>query len=137
MFIRFNCPAARTFEGRKWDNALARGSTQPRRIAGFGQAGELLAIPLGVHARPETAVLVNVELFVTSQAHERFALQHAGFVLAQILEEIPMEEEIPAIDPVVLDVRLFGKLKDLVVLNLDFAEAGGRIDAQHGAKLRM
>src|ERR1043166_8477927 len=89
---------------------------EPGRVAGFNKLRELLAIALGIHARPESAMSVNVKLTVPRELHQRIALEHATLVLGKIFPEIPVKEKITAVDPVILNVRLLREFDDTIAI---------------------
>ena len=74
---------------------------------------------------------------VGGETHERRALEHAVGVGGQVREERPLEEEVAAVDPVVLELGLLVEGHDVVALELELAEAGGRVDAEDGADVAM
>ena len=96
----------------------------------------MLAVALGVHAGPEAAMAVNVELAVFGEFDEGLALEDAIFFFREILEEVAMEKEKAAVDPVVFDVGFFREAEHMVVLDFDFSETGRRIDAENSAEFR-
>src|SRR5947208_290121 len=82
---------------------------QPRRLSRLDQACELLAVALGVHAGPEAAMAIDVELAVAGEFDKGFAFEHAILFLREVVAKIAMEEEKAAVDPVIFDVGFFGK----------------------------
>src|SRR5262245_10715694 len=102
-------------------------SQKPWWVAGLGKFCQLLTVSLGIHAGPKTGMAKNIELTIASKLDQWFPFQNATGVFRQILYEIAMEEEEAAIDPMVLDIWLFGKFQDVVVFDLYLTEARGRI----------
>src|ERR1035437_11062909 len=93
---------------------------QPRRAAGLDQLVEKITVALGVHAGPKTVVFENVQLAVARKFYQRLSLQDTILILGKAGQEIAMEEEKTAVDPVVFEVGLLGKFDDLIVPDLDF-----------------
>src|ERR1035441_2271414 len=109
-------------------------SFQPGRVAGLDQLGEMIAVALGVHAAPETLMLVDVQLAVARQLHQRLALQHAAFILGQAFQKITLEEKESAVDPVAFEVGFLREFNDAVAIHLDLAKTRRRVDAEDGAE---
>src|ERR1017187_3241318 len=109
-------------------------SFQPGRVAGLDQLGEMIAVALGVHAAPETLMLVDVQLAVARQLDQRIALQHAAFILGQAFQKIALEKKETAVDPVAFEVGFLREFNHPVAIHFDFAETRRRVDAEDGAE---
>src|SRR6185436_1411630 len=81
-------------------------SNRPGSVSGCPELFQVLLVALRIHARSEVPMGIDAELPVAGEAHERFALQDAVLVVAEIGNELALEEEIAAVDPLVLEVRL-------------------------------
>ena len=98
---------------------------QPRRIARLDELSELIPVALGVHAGPETGMLVDVQFSVACELHQRLAFEDAAFILRQAFQKIPVEEKIATIDPMAFEVGLLGELDDAVAVHFDLAKREG------------
>ena len=66
---------------------------------------------------------VHAQLLVLGQPDQRLPFEHAGFIGGQVIQKITFEEEITAVDPFVLELRLLIELPDFVAVQLDLTEA--------------
>src|ERR1700733_5557497 len=124
------------------EHFLARAATSdscdgPRGLARFPKLIEVFAVALGVHCVPKAAMLANAQLAIARQIHKRLSLQHACFVLAEVLEDVALEEKITAIDPVIGKIWLFRELDDLIVLQFQFSEPRRWVDTEDRADLAL
>src|SRR5665213_1988084 len=78
----------------------------PGSVAAIPYLVEVIAVALGIHGVPEAAMLANTHLAIARKLHQRFPLQHAALVRFKVFENIALEEEIAAVDPVVGKFRL-------------------------------
>jgi hypothetical protein len=113
-------------------NVLSSSFYAPGSVTRIPELVQVLAVTLGVHGVPEASMLANTQFAIPREPHERIALQNAPLFVADVAEKIPPEKEIPSIDPVIGKFRFLGKFDNLVVIQLQFAEARGRVDAEHG-----
>src|SRR4029077_17758641 len=69
---------------------------------------------IGIHALPESVVLVNRQLSTFGQSAQQSSLQHIGVVLDQI-QHSWIERKEAAIDPAFRGLRLLTKQLDLAI----------------------
>src|SRR5204862_460582 len=77
----------------------------------------------------------SFELAVAGKPGQRLALEGAVLLGRQIAVEVAAEEEIAAVDPGRVQLRLFDELLQFVALHAKLAEARWRVDPQYGADL--
>src|SRR5439155_14634038 len=114
---------------------LSAGLRRPWRPAGFPQPCQLLVVALGIHAGPEIVVPEHRELAVAGELGEGLPFEYAVLLRREIAVEVAAEEEIPAIDPGRVQLRLLDELLQLVPVHAELAEARRRIDPQDRADL--
>jgi hypothetical protein len=85
---------------------------QPGWVAGLGEPGQFFAIALRIHAGPKTGVFVDVQLTIARQFHEGIAFQDAALIFRKAFQEIAVEKEIAAVDPMIFQIGLFGVTAD-------------------------
>src|SRR5216684_4286941 len=93
------------------------------------------SVALGIHAGPEIVMPEHRELAVAGEPGQRLALEDAILLGRQIAVEITAEEEIAAIDPGRMQLRLFDELLQFVAVHAKLAETRRRVDPQHRADL--
>src|SRR3954466_5710875 len=131
-------PVTKTFMGCcravLWVGGETCGSDCPGGLSGGPQLVQVFEIALRVHTGPEATMLEHTELAVARQANERIALEDATLLRGKIGQEIAVEEEIAAVDPVVNELRLLAELLDPGRLDPQLAEPRGRVHAQDRAE---
>src|SRR5437762_2772945 len=117
-------PVTRTRRWRQSSGAirphLPRG---PGPLPGLGQG---LEVARRAHALPVAVVRIHLELTVLGQPLEGVALEHAPVVGREVLEELALEDEEPAVDEAVRDGRLLAELDHARAARHQLAEARGR-----------
>lgn len=109
------------------------GEVGPRWGAGGPEFLEVFAVALGVHAGPEPAVFVHAQLAIAGEVDERGAFEDTGFLLREVWEELALEEEVTAVDPVIGEVGFLGEFLNERPVGLEFTESRGWVDAEDGS----
>src|SRR6185312_8523472 len=96
----------------------------PGGIAARPEGLEAHFVAHGVHALPETVVLVGHELPVARQTLERLALEQRG-IARDVIEHLRLENEEGAVDPCFPGERLLVEARDPVAVELQPAKTCG------------
>ncbi len=108
--------------------ATARGSSHPglpRRIAGSPEILEHVLFLQRIHARPEAEMAECHQLAVAREPFDRLTLPD-GVVAVDVVEHAWIEREEAAVNPAFAVLGLLLEGGDLVAVESDTAEAGGR-----------
>ena len=97
-------------------------------------AGQVVAVALRVHARPEPVVTEHRQLLVVREPDERTTLEDAALVLVDVVEELSAEEEVAAVDPPLAQLRLLVERGDALPFEGEVAEAGGWAHRRDGGE---
>ena len=92
---------------------------------------QVVAVPHGIHRRPEAAVAVAGELPLRCKAAERLLLENGPIVL-EVAAYLWREDEKPAVHPSPVSARLLLKGADKVPSQLHRAVAAPRLNGRHG-----
>src|SRR5690242_18547126 len=98
------------------------GHSGPRSLARGPKPVEIFEVPLGIHAGPVSMVLEDRQLPIPGQICQWRPLQYAGRILVEVPQRIPPEEEIPAVDPGKILVRLLGEADKFIAVKHEFSK---------------
>src|SRR5262249_29245049 len=103
----------------------------PLGLPGVPQLIEFQVVLVRVHALPEAGMLICDQLPFVRQLSERLAFEHA--IVVQVIEDLSIEDEETAIDPI-LDDRLLLELRHgASVVKFQQTEIRARVDGGGGA----
>src|SRR5499427_10328959 len=98
----------------------------PFGLSGLPQLIEFQVVLVSVHALPEAGVPVRHQLPFASQPPERLALE--GAVVVQVIEDLSVEDEETAVDPIGDDRLLFELRHGGVPVEFQQSEIRTRVD---------
>src|SRR5499427_11159537 len=98
----------------------------PFGLSGLPQLIEFQVVLVSVHALPEAGVPVRHQLPFASQPPERLALE--GAVVVQVIEDLSVEDEETAVDPIGDDRLLFELRHGALAVEFQKAEVRARVD---------
>src|SRR6266508_2745759 len=98
----------------------------PCGLSGLPQLIEFQVVLVCVHALPEAGVPVRHQLPFASQPPEKLALE--GAVVVQVIEDLPVEDEETAVDPIGDDRLLLELRHGALVVKFQQAEVRARVD---------
>src|SRR5689334_4489130 len=95
----------------------------PRRGACRPEFVQFVVVALRIHALPVARMPIDREIGIGSKLHQRSSFQYARFVSAEVIQELAAEEEITAVNPFLVELRLLLELQNFVAIELDLAKA--------------
>src|SRR5262245_2153718 len=98
----------------------------PFGLSYLPQLIEFQIVLVRVHALPEASVPVRHQLPFTRQPPERLALE--GAVVVQVIEDLPVEDEETAVDPIGDDRLLLELRHGALAVEFQQAEVRARVD---------